>query len=180
MAKSIEVGGGKRHNPDRKIELGALSYIVSKYQSDDVLHVLFKLSYAGKYIIIKGRSLAGALVMFVNDFNSFDPESQRAKGHFYRHMYNHLMATGGGRFRVKIIASAESDEDFYNLLKTEQMELDAAWYDPNCLNNQIEAYVPKYNESTGMHGWIPKSAAMNFVRWLGSAERKELLSQYKK
>lgn len=180
MAKSIIVGDGVYHNPTRKIHLGSLSYIVTKYQSQDVLHALFKLSFNGKYIIIKGRSLAGALVMFVNDFNSFDPTGARANSHFYTHMYNHILSSTSGRFRIKIISTAESDDGFYNLLKNEQMALDEARYDPNCLNNQMDAYVPKYNESTGMHGWIPKTAVMNFSRWLTSAERKDHAAQYKK
>lgn len=180
MAKSIAVGAGVYHNPTRQIHLGSLSYIVTKYQSQDVLHVLFKLSFGGKYLIIKGRSLAGALVMFVNDFNSFDPGSTRAKNHFYTHMYNHILSADSGRFRVKIISSAEEEDSFYELLKNEQKALDAARYDPNCMNNQMEAYLPKYNESTGMYGWIPRSAGMNFSKWLLSSERKEHAAQYRK
>lgn len=181
MAKSIEVGEqGNRHNPKRTIEFGDLAYIITKYQRNDVAHVLFKLSYGGKYLIIKGRSLAGALVMFVNDYNSFNPENARFKSHFYVHMYNHLQSGSGGRFRVKILANAEDDGGFYNLLKTEQMELDAARYDICCLNNQMDAYIPQYKESTGMYGWIPRQPVLNFQRWLKSQERKDLLKLYKK
>lgn len=179
MSKNIVVGAGTYHNPKRVIELGSLQHTINKYQSNDVEFVLYKLSYAGKYLYIKGRSIAGSLVMFVNDFNSFDPDSQRAKGHFYSHFYNHILSVPG-RFRVKILFSVENEEEFYKLLKCEQTALDEARYDPGCLNNQMDAYVPKYNESTGMHGWIPKSAVMNFSRWLKSGERKEYLKQYKK
>ena len=66
------------------------------------------------------------------------------------------------------------------LLKNEQLYLDEGRYDPRCLNNQIEAYIPKYNENTGMYGWIPKNAVMNFNRWLGSPDRKSHADQYKK
>lgn len=180
MAKIIVVGAGTYHNPKRVIELGALQHTIAKYQSDDVEFVLYKLSYAGKYLYIKGRSLAGSLVMFVNDLNSFDPDSQRAKGHFYNHFYKHILSVPDGRFRVKVLFSVDYEDEFYKLLKYEQAALDEARYDPSCLNNQMDAYVPKYNESTGMHGWIPKSAVMNFSRWLESDERRDALKQYKK
>ena len=180
MAKSITVGEGVRHNPYREIDLGPLRYQVDKFKKEDVLHVVYRLSYAGKYIFIKGKSLAGSLIILTDTLSVYDPENIRFKGHLYSHLYSHVLKNPGGRFRIEVLCTAQEDAGFYGMLKTEQMLLDEHRYSPECLNNQTEAYVPLYNEKTGMYGWIPKTAVMLFNRYLKSAKRKALLKQYKK
>lgn len=185
MANRIEVGkiGGtakeRRQNPVRVIEFGPLRHMIEKYQGRDVPYVLYKLSYAGKYLYVKSKSLVGSLVMMIDGLSTINPEGDRFKEYFYRHLYNHLQVCDG-RFRIHIVFNAKDESEFYQLLKEEQMALDAARYDKLCLNNQIDAYVPKYSEKTGMYGWIPKQSILNFQRWLQSQERQDLLRQYKK
>src|ERR1035437_8774180 len=177
--KTTTVGEDSGHK--REIVLGSLRYLIEKCKSADMNFVVYKLSYASKYIIIKGKTLAGSLIILTDTLNSFsEGNDDRFKEHLYTHLFNHIMDRPGGRFRVKMIACAEQSEDFYDLLKQEQMALDAARYDDTCLNNQIEVYIPKYSEKTGMYGWIPTQAVMNFNRWLSSAERTEHDSLYKK
>ena len=143
--------------------------------------MVYKLSYLGKYIYIKGKTLAGSLIILADTLNSFsEGNDDRFKGHLYTHLYNHLLDRPGGRFRIKIIATAQDDGDFYSLLQQEQMAIDAGRYDKDCLNNQLEAYIPQYSEKSGMFGWIPQPAVMNFKRWLTSAERQLHADQYKK
>jgi len=179
MGKLLTVGENSGH--PRKIDLGPLRYQVEKYKNEDVKFVVYKLSYAGKHIYIKGKTLAGSLIILTDTLNSFsEGNDDRFKGHLYSHLFNHILDRPGGRFRLEIIATAEKDEDFYSLLKQEQMALDAARYDENCLNNQTEVYIPQYSEKTGMYGWIPKPAVMNFNRWLDSKERRDHAAQYKK
>lgn len=182
MAKHIIVGNGNedRTNPVRKIDLGQFRYQIEKYKKEDVEHVLYKLQYAGKYIYIKGKTLAGSLIILTDTLNSFNPESSRFKGHLYTHLYTHLIDNPGGRIRIEVILAAETEDQFYELLKQEQKCLDSARYDQNCLNNQTEAYIPLWNEKSGKYGWIPKTAVMNFNRYLSSQERKDFLKQYKK
>jgi hypothetical protein len=180
MKKKIVVGEGTGHNPKRKIDLGPLTYQVLKYKEGDLRFVVYKLSYAGKYIYIKGKTMAGSLIILTDTLNSFsEGNNARFEGHLYSHLFNHILDRPVGRFRIDIIATAEHDGDFYSLLKQEQMALDAAMYDQNCLNNQTEVYIPNYSEKTGMYGWIPKSAVMNFKRWLESKERQDHADQYK-
>lgn len=186
MAKEIKVGKidgtvkERRQNPVRIIEFGPLRHMIDKYQADnDVKYVLYKLSYAGKYVFVKSKSLVGSLVMMIDGLNTIDPDGARFKEYFYRHLYNHLQEYEG-RFRIQIIFSASDESEFYQLLKEEQMAMDSARYDPLCLNNQIDAYIPKYSEKTGMYGWIPKQSVLNFQKWLSSQERKNLLKLYKK
>lgn len=179
MKKQTIVGESTGH--DRIINLGPLGYQVEKYKANDVRFVLYKLSYNGKFIYIKGKTLAGSLIILTDTLNSFsEGNDDRFKGHLYSHLFNHILDRPGGRFRIEVIATAEQDEDFYSLLKQEQMALDGSRYDANCLNNQTEAYIPNYSEKTGMYGWIPKAAVMNFNRWLSSAERMDHAAQYKK
>ena len=181
MAKKLMVGAGTSSNPTRVIDLGPLRYQVEKYKANDMQYVVYKLSYNGKYIYIKGKTLAGSLIILTDTLNSFSEGNHaRFEGHLYSHLFNHILDRPGGRFRVDVMATAETDGDFYSLLKQEQMALDAARYDDNCLNNQTEAYIPNYSEKTGMYGWIPKPAVMSFNRWLGSQERKDYAAQYKK
>ncbi len=179
MGKSITVGEESGHK--RQIDLGSLRYLVEKYKNNDVQFVVYRLSYAGKFIVIKGKTLAGSLIILTDTLNSFsEGNDDRFKGHLYTHLFNHFLDRPGGRFRIKVIATAEQDNDFYSLLKQEQMALDEHMYSPECLNNQTEVYIPQYSEKTGAYGWIPKNAVMNFNRWLGSEERRAHAAQYKK
>ena len=179
MAKKITVGETSGHK--REIDLGSLRYLVEKYRNEDVQFVVYKLSYAGKFIFIKGKTLAGSLIILTDTLNSFsEGNDDRFRGHLYTHLYNHFLDHPGGRFRVKIIATAGRDQDFYSLLKQEQMALDEFRYSADCLNNQLEAYIPQWSEKTASYGWIPKTAVMNFKRWLDSEERAAHAAQYKK
>lgn len=179
MAKGIVVGTSTGHN--RKIDLGPLRYQVEKHRAKDTQFVVYKLSYNSKYIYIKGKTLAGSLIILTDTLNSFsEGNHERFEGHLYSHLFNHVLDRPGGRFRIDILATAEGNEDFYFLLKEEQMLLDASRYDENCLNNQIGVYIPQYSEKTGMYGWIPKQDVMRFNRWLNSKERASLAAQYKK
>lgn len=179
MYKKTTVGAGTEYS--RKIDLGLLRYQVEKYKQKDVQFVVYKLSYNGKYIYIKGKTLVGSLIILTDTLNSFsEGNHDRFEGHLYSHLFNHILDRPGGKFRVDIIATAEVDADFYSLLKQEQMLLDAARFDANCLNNQTEVYIPNYSEKTGMYGWLPKNAVMNFNRWLTSQERRDYASLHKK
>lgn len=179
MGKIVTVGDTSGHK--REIDLGSLRYLVEKHRNEDVQFVVYKLSYAGKFIIIKGKTLAGSLIIITDTLNSFsEGNDDRFKGHLYTHLFNHVLDRPGGRFRIKVIVTAEQDEDFCTLLKQEQMALDEYRYSSDCLNNQTEAYIPQYSEKTGMYGWIPKPAVMNFNRWLNSEERRAHAAQYKK
>jgi len=39
------------------------------------------------------------------------------------------------------------------------------------LNNQVEAYIPAYNEEKKMYGWIPPVAVLQFNNWLKSQRK---------
>lgn len=83
---------------------------------------------------------------------------------FHFHFYGHIQAHPGGKIRVEYLSKA-GETDIYKLLKLEQEALDAGRSDPNMLNNQIVAHIPPYDETTGLYGWIPPIAVLNFKNW---------------
>lgn len=157
-----------------------LDNLIKKYRNNDSEEVVYRLTYAGKFIIVKGKTLAGSLIIIANTFQSYSPDNKRFINHLYKHLYDHFKANPYGRFRIKTLAKKSLKINQYYLLKREQMEIDKHRYDKTCLNNQLEAYVPLYNELTGMYGWLDKMAVMNFKKWLSSKERSAYIKRYSK
>lgn len=157
-----------------------LESTISKYKKKDIEGVVYQLSYSGKFIVIKGKTLVGSLIIIANTFNQYNSNSKRFKLHLYRHLYDHFIDNPNGRFRIKVLAKINKKTSHYDLLKREQMELDKNRYNPLCLNNSIEAYIPNYNEETQTFGWLPRHSVMNFQRYLTSKERTRYISRYSK
>lgn len=155
-----------------------LDNLIKKYKDNDVNEIVYKLSYAGKFIIVKGKTLAGSLIIISNTYLQYKDDSKRFTGHLYKHLYDHFKANEGGRFRIKTLAKKGRKITQYNVLKREQMELDKNRYNPLCLNNQLEAYIPLYNERTDTYGWLDRITVMNFKRWLSSKERASYVKRY--
>jgi hypothetical protein len=159
-----------------------LEHLISKYtdRRRDKKEVVYKLTYSGKFIIVKGKTLCGSLTIISNTFKQYKEDNKRFRGHLYRHLYDHFKANDCGRFRFKTLARVNSKTDQYKLLKREQMELDKNRHNPKCLNNATEVYIPLYDEITDMYGWLNRSAVMNFKKWLDSKERKAYIKRYSK
>ena len=159
-----------------------LETLIEKYEEHrNIEGIVYKLSYAGKYVIVKGATLVGSLKIINNTYKQYDPKNERFSSHLYGHLFKHLFLTEDvGRFRIKTLAKLSSKVKQYQLLKREQMELDKARYDTNCLNNNIEAYIPCYNKNTHSFGWIETTAVANFKKYLDSNERKAYLKRYVK
>lgn len=155
-----------------------LDNLIKKYKNKDVNQVVYRLSYSGKFIIVKGKTLAGSLIIISNTFQQYKEDSKRFTNHLYRHLYDHFKANECGRFRIKTITKKGLKIDQYVLLKREQMELDKNRYNPKCLNNSVEIYIPQFNDSTNMYGWLERSDVMNFKRWLSSKERTAYVKRY--
>lgn len=66
----------------------------------------------------------------------------------------------------------KANKNALELLKAEQRALDAGRNDPACLNNNVLAYIPDYNDETGMYGWIRPGAVLNFKNWLKTRAKK--------
>ncbi len=157
-----------------------LEYLIEKYHKKDIPEVVYRLSYSGKFIIVKGRTLCGSLIIISDTYNQYQADSKRFKGHLYRHLYDHFKANPGGKFRVKVLCKVKKDIGHYALLKREQMELDRYRYSPYCLNNALEAYIPLYNDLTDKYGWLDKMGVLSFKKWLNSKARAAYVKRYNK
>lgn len=128
---------------------------------------VYKLHYGNKYLIIKGENLPGSLFFFKKGYayhvgynqKESDDKSNKLYIAFYRHIQRHP----GLQFNVEIIATGTP----YQLLKSEQLALDAALKDSRCANSNLEAYIPQYRPKNKRYGgWISKGDYLNFRKWV--------------
>jgi hypothetical protein len=124
-----------------------------------------KLKYEDKYVIIKCKNSFTTLKAVENGLNSFLRGGKNNPAGFHFHLYNHIKEHPGGKIKVEYL-SPEAWNDPYKLLVIEQQRLDDGRNDPNMLNNQRDAYIPPYDEATGLYGWISPGAVLNFRNWL--------------
>lgn len=148
----------------------------------DIGSCVYRLWYSDKYVIVKGKSLAGSVFMIQKGLAYFLAGGGRASAHsaagvageghkegqgkntFYFQFYSFIKANPRLEWKVEVVL--ESDNG-YQLLKSEQIELEAAIRDKRCLSGNVEAYIPKYRKETKMYGgWIKKTEVMNFKKFL--------------
>lgn len=142
-----------------------IPYVIPKLYEIQGKPCVYKLSFNGKYVIVKAKDNVSSIAVIQKSLNQFlkGSEAQRNKDGLYYHFFNHVAKTKKGEFLVELI---EESDNPYILLKKEQQELDKSLKDKSCLNNATEAYIPQFNDLTGMYGWIPKVAVLNFKKWL--------------
>jgi hypothetical protein len=124
-------------------------------------HVVYRLKYAGKFIIVSGKSLGGSLYFIQLGYSWFGDATKKPDT-LYLHLYEHVKAHPRGRARVDIILETT---DQYEYLKGAHEALNQARYDPKCLNNTVEPYIPNYNDETEMYGWLDRPAVLNYKKW---------------
>lgn len=131
---------------------------------------VYKLSYNDRYVIVKTNNHENSVKAIQKALNQFmrHSELQRNPDNLYYHFFSYIEKNENGTFAVEILLE---DSNAYELLKFEQQTLLVATKDKKCLNNNIEAYIPLYNEETGNYGWIPKQAVLNFKKWLKSKNK---------
>lgn len=126
---------------------------------------VYKLTYAGRYVIVKAKDMdksAHAIQRALNQFLREAP-SQRRADNLYYHFFTYIEKTPDKEIEATLILESKSA---YELLQAEYTALKAAMKDKACLNNNTDPYLPAYNDETGMYGWIPKADYLNFKKWL--------------
>lgn len=140
---------------------------------------VYKLFYGDRYVIVKGKTVAGSLFLIVKGYAYFlfggqgtgnglqEPFGKGRRlnvgaNEFYWPLYTYIKKHPGLTWHMERILI---DDNGYNLLRAEQDALDAAQGDKKCLNTNKEAYIPKKNEKTGMHGWISAASVGAFNRF---------------
>jgi hypothetical protein len=131
---------------------------------------LVKIIVGNRYILIKCLSLAGTL----NSINKVLRQWERGTGNIgeenlYYHLLKYISRTNQEQGTVEILLETK---DAYKLLVAEQTALDEARKDPECLNNNTDAYIPYYNELTGKNGWIDPTVVLRFHAWKKTRKKK--------
>jgi hypothetical protein len=159
----------------------------------DILACVYRLWYGDKYVIVKGKNLAGSVFLIQKGLAYFIAGGGKAseqsaagvkgEGHkegqgkntFYFQFYTHVKTNPSLNWQVEVII--ESDNG-YQLLKGEQIELAAAIADKRCLNSNVEAYIPKFRAKSSMYGdWIKPAHVLCFKKFLKQPIRVSLNSR---
>ena len=132
---------------------------------------VYKLSFNDRYLIIKAKDHLASIETIQKCLNQFmrDSELQRKPDNLYFHFFSYVEKVGEGQFETEILLETSNQ---YDLLKTEQLQLDKCVNDKKCLNNNTQAYIPLYNEISGHFGWITKGSVLNFKKWLKNRKKQ--------
>lgn len=129
-----------------------------------------KVKYGDKYVIVKCKDSMKTLKAIENGLNAFLRGGKNNPDGFYFFFYVYIKDHPGGSIKVEYLSQVD-ETDTYKLLVLEQQALDAGRSDPNMLNNQTLAHIPPYDEATGLYGWLPPPAVLNYRNWLKRRKR---------
>lgn len=138
---------------------------------------VYKLYHKGKYIIVKGKNLASSIFFLEKGYAYFilggggSGNKNTGEGHkqwdgknsFYFKFYQWVKDNPSIETRIDVLFESE---DGFELLKFEQQELDKSIKDKNCLNSNVQAYIPKFREKTNSYGWITIEEQIKFTKYL--------------
>lgn len=125
---------------------------------------IVKIVYDGKkYIIVKCKMGYNSLKNIENSLNAFIRGGKNNPSGLYFHFFNYIKKHPHKNFTVKVLLESNNA---YELLKLEQQELYKGINDRSFMNNQLDAYIPQYDEDNRAYGWIPGHAVLNFNNWL--------------
>ncbi len=129
---------------------------------------VYRLWYAGKYIIVMCKTLWRSkqnleidLKYFLHNRHEKRPEKHR-DGNLYHDFYCHIADNPYQDFKLEILFKSDNP---LSLLKADHMELLKAKYDPRCLNNNFQPYIPKFTQVNGKKSWINRGYYLNYMNW---------------
>lgn len=140
---------------------------------------VYKLWHKGKYVIVKAKTLASSVFLIEKGYAYFiaggggSGKKANGEGHkewdgknsFYFKFYQWVKDNPSIDAKVEVLFESE---DAFELLKFEQQELDKNIKDKNCLNSNVQAYIPEFREKTNSYGWITKKEVNKFNKFLKS------------
>lgn len=151
--------------------------VVLTDEQAEVGSCVYKLTVSGKYLIVKAKSLESSLFFIDKGFQAFLMRGGQRRGMvncgkgqkegdtnntFYMPLYKLLKKNVNAPVSVEILL--ESD-DAFELLKCEHEALNLAIRDKKCINTNVKAYIPVFNEKTQMYNWISKEDVDKFKYW---------------
>lgn len=147
-------------------------YVIRGNNKNQQESCVVKITYGNRYVIAKFKTQSAGLKRIEDNVNSFMRGGTNNPDGLYYHLLNYVKRQPQHRFKVQTLLFSDNP---YELLKREQEELDKGRKDKNFLNNQIQAYIPQYNEEKKMYGgWIPQIAVLNFNNWLKNRKTKKI------
>lgn len=153
----------------------------------EVQSCVYKLFCGDRYVIVKGKTLAGSIYLIERGYAGFiagggRPNTEKdtlnkkwekvggsgqnewdGTNSYYMKLYKFIKENPLLPIRHEVLI--ESD-NAYVLLKTEQMALDAAVRDKKCLNNNLTSYIPIYRAKTKSYGWMNRGSVLAFKKFL--------------
>lgn len=120
---------------------------------------VFKLYWGSKYVIIKCKTYARAKTIIEQSLSYHFKTGMNDK--LYNNFFDYIDSNSDHSFVVEVVTQSDNP---YLLLISEQTELNKSKGDPNCMNVNSEAYIPK-----GIQGnrkaWINRGHYLNFKNW---------------
>lgn len=126
-------------------------------------HVVYKIWYANKYVIVGGKMLARSVANINTALNYFfkDTTNGRNPNDMYYNFYCHVDEYPMQEFRIEILSDNASA---YEYLKNWFLELDKGRQDPQCLNLYFEPYIPKGTQRK-KKSWLNRGCYLNYMKW---------------
>lgn len=120
---------------------------------------VFKLYWGEKFVIIKCKTYARAKTIIEQSIVYHFKTGMNDK--LYNNFFDYIDSNSDHQFVVEIIYQNDNP---YQLLVAEQQELNKSKADPNCMNVNTEAYIPKRIQGN-RKAWINRGHYLNFKNW---------------
>ena len=126
-------------------------------------HVIYKIWYADKYVIVAGKTLARSISNINTNLAYFfkDTINGRNPNDMYYNFYCHVDEYPFQQFSIEILLGTEN---IYQYLKTWHLELQKGKSDTQCLNLYFEPYIPKSTQRK-RGSWLNRGAYLNYMKW---------------
>jgi len=143
----------------------------------EVESCVYKLWYGDVYLIVKGKTLSGSIYLIEKGYAAFiaagggsGNQEGGAGQHewdgvnsYYFKFYRYMHKNPNLDAKIEILLESNNA---YELLKTEQIQLQNCIRDKNCLNSNLNAYIPKYRAKMKSYGWINKGSVLAFQKFM--------------
>lgn len=121
---------------------------------------VYKLFWGEKYIIVKCKTFLRSKTIFEQSLEAYLRRGKR--DNHYTSLFKYIKSIPYLNFTTEILFESENP---YRLLVEEQIQLDSAKNDENCLNESFDAYVPVLIQGK-RKTWINRGHYLNFRIWL--------------
>lgn len=131
--------------------------------SDAKHHVIYKIWYANKYVIVAGKTLGRSIANINTNLEYFfkDTANGRNPNDMYYNFYCHVDDNPMQEFLIEILFDTEN---IYRYLINWHLELIKGQQNTQCLNLYFEPYIPKSTQRK-RGSWLNRGAYLNYMNW---------------